>query len=88
MKNSNETKNITVGMLIKSLQEFDENDPVEVAVTQYNKYNPVAYCKIEKSVFSSTELYCTKRNGRDVRIEIQLPVNEDSMMVTMVRKIN
>ena len=76
----------TVKQLIESLKRFDENMPVEIAISQANKRFPIAYVEPMRSTFLENEYFAVSRNGKDVRIEVMLPSNEESMMITSIRK--
>lgn len=56
---------MTVKQLIESLQKCDPDSNVEVAIMQFNKAWPVAYCK--------PEFVKSKENGHDTRIYVALP---------------
>jgi hypothetical protein len=81
---------VTVKELIESLQDFDDNDRVEIAVRQVNKYYPIAYVnpECERWTHEGQEVKCfaTKRDGKTVRIECCLPHDNDTYMITSTRK--
>jgi hypothetical protein len=59
----------------------DKTQTVEVAVKQYNKVNPVAHCEIFKPIWDVLQ-----NNGHTHRIEIHLPDNDETFMITSKRK--
>ena len=76
----------TVKQLIESLQRYEPDDIVEVEIGQsYNKSFPVGYCDIKESVMLEG-LFATKRNGVRVRININLPEDEESYTFLSRRK--
>lgn len=80
---------VTVQDLIDSLKRYPMDATVEIAVTQYNKSHPVAYVEPHKHVFGvdfDKQMYATMKNGEHVRIEIRLPCDGDSYMVTKIIK--
>lgn len=64
----------TVKDLIDSLSDCDIDSPIEVAISQYNKLYPIAYCKVDRVI--------NKEDGSTTRLYVSLP---DSMR-TLVRK--
>lgn len=80
-------KKVTVKELIESLQKFPEDANVEIAISQFNKVHPVAYCKPEKTSIYGGYIFANMKNGKDVRIEVTLPYDEETFMTTSKRKI-
>lgn len=80
-------KTVTVKQLIESLRKYDENAPIQIAITQYNKTYPVAYLTPDESAMVDG-LYATMKNGECVRITVSLPSDNESFMFTGNRKIN
>lgn len=82
----NRSGKVTVQMLIDSLSKFPPDAPVEVAVGQYNQRYPIAWCAIKESIMVDG-LYATMLDGRNVRLEISLPEdNETYMSVRTLKK--
>lgn len=67
----------------------NENSPVEIAIEQFNKLNPVAYVTPQKcnyGMVNDENCYAQRINGHTVRIEVELPHDKDSMMIVQTRK--
>lgn len=76
----------TVRQMIESLKQFDENAPIEIAITQCNRRYPVAYIEPAKFIWAGSNSFATMRDGVHVRIEARLIEDENTFMVTSVRK--
>lgn len=74
---------MTVEKLIEMLQKIEDKQAhVEVAISQYNKRYPVAYCDIHNPTYNRLQ-----NNGKSHRIEISLPHNDKSFMYTVTKKL-
>lgn len=81
---------VTVGELIDSLKEFDRNAPVQIMVHQANQRYPVAYVNPSTCNYANIgdeNRYAQRIDGHHVRIEIMLPNDDKTMMITQIRKI-
>lgn len=74
---------MTVQRLINKLQNVeDKSKNVEVAVRTYTQRYPVAYCEIYENNYPHLQ-----EVSSDVRIEIHLPSDNKTYMLTSIRKI-
>jgi hypothetical protein len=78
---------LTVQMLIDSLSQYPMDAPVEISVRQYNKVFPIAYCIPNASPICNNA-YVTMKDNINVRLDITLPCDDDTFMVTSTRKKN
>lgn len=85
VRNQSHNSKVTVRQLIESLQQYDLDAPVEIAVYQYNKIHPVVYASPVESYMVKGS-FATMRNGQDVRIDISLPYDDESFMFTGIKK--
>jgi len=78
-------KQVTVEELINSLSKYPKDAPVEVAVYCYNQYYPVFYAIPKESAWVGNN-YVNMKNGKDVRIEINMPETETHYGTVTMRK--
>ena len=76
-------KIITVEDVIKSLQEYDKNSPFEIAIHQFNKIHPIAYCQPQKDSYG---VFVSPQSGNVVRMSVGLPADGKTFMTTSNRK--
>lgn len=81
-------KSVTVAQMVESLLLLDQSLPLEINVMQVNKRYAVARLSPDgfgRVLMSDTYAIC--RNGVNAVIEITLPSDEKSYMITSTRKI-
>ncbi len=87
-----EKSTVTVQQMIDSLKRFNPDDPLEIAIRQYNKRYAVAHVPPSEVSYANVggeKHYAQKIDGRHVRIEIQLPTDYENktFMYTATKKM-
>ena len=82
--NDNKVKIVTVADIIASLQKFPMDMPVKIAVGQANKIYPIAY--LVPVNMGNNDGYVICQDRTEARIIVNLPWDEEGMMVTKIIK--